>query len=154
MYQLRNVKCQRMLTITNYKMSNVIAKSHQDHQRSQSEQLWTVVTFQGGVSVSSNKPRLWFRLMAASQRFQKVRVAQFPTSLSFYSCATMGRKSSVHSACRVLYCACFQNSDKTYTMLLPGMCKGGKRGDAPRHPRQWVIQRLKLQKVRLSKSCN
>jgi len=30
-----------MLIITIYKMSNVIAKSHQDHQGSQSEQFWT-----------------------------------------------------------------------------------------------------------------
>jgi len=36
-------------------MSNVIAKSHRDHQGSQSEQLCTLVTFQGGVSVASNK---------------------------------------------------------------------------------------------------
>jgi len=28
-----------MLNVTNYKMSNVIASSHQDHQGSQSEQL-------------------------------------------------------------------------------------------------------------------
>jgi len=63
--------------------------------------------------------------MAASQRFQKARVANFPTSLSFYSYVTIGRKSSFHSACRVLYCACFKSSHKTYTMLLPGMCRGG-----------------------------
>jgi len=36
----------------------------------------------------------------------------------------MGRESSVHSACSVLYCACFQSSDKTYTMVLPGLCRG------------------------------
>jgi len=42
-YYLRNVKCQRMLIITIYKMSIVIAKSHHDHQCSQSEQLWGAV---------------------------------------------------------------------------------------------------------------
>jgi len=52
-------------------------------------------------------PRFWVWPTAASHRFQKARVANFPTSLSFYSCVTMGRKSSFHSACRVLYCACF-----------------------------------------------
>jgi len=88
-------------------MSNVIAKSHRDHEGSQSEQLWTLVTFQGGVSVASNKRPLVVWLMAASQRFQKARVANFQTSLSFYSCVTMGRESNFHSACRVLYCACF-----------------------------------------------
>jgi len=72
------------------------------------------------------KIRLW------SQRFQKViRVARFPTSLSFYSCATMGRESSIDSACRLLYCACFENSDKTYTMLFPGMCRGGWKRRRP-----------------------
>jgi len=39
-YQVRNVKCQRMLILAVYKMSNVIAKSHEDHQGLQSEQLW------------------------------------------------------------------------------------------------------------------
>jgi len=38
-----------MLIIAIYKMSNVIAKSHRDHQ------LRTLVTFEGGVSVASNK---------------------------------------------------------------------------------------------------
>jgi len=114
-----------MLIIAIYKISNVIAKSRRDHQGSQSEQLWTLVTFQAGVSVSSNKrpPVVW--LTAASQRFQKARVANFPTSLSFHSCVTIGRESSFHSACSVLYCACFQSSDKTYTMLLPRMCREG-----------------------------
>jgi len=59
------------------------------------------------ISVASNKRPLVVWLTAAWQRFQKVRVANFPTSLSFYSCVTMGRESSFHSACRVLYCACF-----------------------------------------------
>ena len=67
-------KCQRMLIITIYKMWNVIAKSHQDHQ---SEQLWTLVTFHGWVSVSNNKPSLVVWLTVASQRFQKARVANF-----------------------------------------------------------------------------
>ena len=31
---------------------------------------------------------------------------------------------------------------------------GHERDDGPGHPRQWVIQRVILQKVRLSKSCN
>jgi len=35
-------------------------------------------------------------------------VADFPSSLSFYSCVTVERESSVHSAykCNMLYCAC------------------------------------------------
>jgi len=63
--------------------------------------------FQDRVSVSSNKCPLVVWLTAASQCFHKASVANFQTSLSFYSCVTMGRESSFHSACRVLYCACF-----------------------------------------------
>ena len=77
----------------------IIKKSHHDHEGSQSEQLWTLVTFQGGVSVSSNKRPLVVWLTAASQCFQRAGVANFPTSLSFYSCVTMGWESSVHSEC-------------------------------------------------------
>jgi len=60
------------------------------------------VTFQGGVSVSSNKHPLVVWLTATSQCSQTARVANFPTSLSFYSSVTMGREASVHSACGVL----------------------------------------------------
>jgi len=44
-----------MLITTIYKMSNVIAKSHQDHKVSKVSNHELTVTFQGGVSVSSNK---------------------------------------------------------------------------------------------------
>jgi len=36
------------------------AKSHQDHQRSLSEQFRTLVTFYGGTSASSNQCHMWF----------------------------------------------------------------------------------------------
>jgi len=41
----------------NYNLLDVecICESHRDHRGSQSEQLWTLVTFQGEVSVASNK---------------------------------------------------------------------------------------------------
>jgi len=94
--------CQRMLIIIIYKISNVIAKSYQDHQGLQSKQLWTLVTFQGRVSVSSNKRLLFVCLTAVSQCFQIARVANFPTSLSFYIVGvTMRWESNVHSACRL-----------------------------------------------------
>ena len=42
-------------------------------------------------------------LTVASQCFQVPRVANFPTSLSFYNCVTMdGNLASVHSACSML----------------------------------------------------
>jgi len=46
----------------------------------------------------SQRPHAFF-LMATSQCFQLARVANFPTSLSLCGCVTMGRKSSVRSAC-------------------------------------------------------
>ena len=96
-----------MLAITINKMSKVIVKSHQDHQGSQSEQLWTSVTFQGGVSVSSNKRPLEIWLTAASQRFQNARVANFPTSLSFYCIVASqwdGNSSfTVHAECYIAH---------------------------------------------------
>jgi len=52
--------------------------------------------------LSSNQLPHVTGLTAASQFFQMARVANFPTSLSFYSCVTMGRKSSVHSSCSML----------------------------------------------------
>jgi len=44
-----------MLITTIYQMSNVIAKFHQDHKVSNVSNHEPTVTFQGGVSVSSNK---------------------------------------------------------------------------------------------------
>jgi len=83
-----------MLVITIYKMSNatrcyVVTKSHQDHQGSQREQLRTLVTFQGVACVSSKQRQNAVWLTDASQCFQIARVANFPTSFSFYSCVTM-----------------------------------------------------------------
>jgi len=104
------------------------------------------VTFQGEVSVSNNKRPLVVWLTVASQRFQKTRIENFPTSLSFDSCVKMGRTSTVHSACRVLYCACFWSSDETYTMLLPGTCRGGWTRRQPRtsktvgHPKSAITK--------------
>jgi len=50
------------------------------------------MTFQGGVSVFSNKLPLVVWLTAASQCFQKAKVTNFPTSLSFYSCVIIAAK--------------------------------------------------------------
>jgi len=48
----------------------------------------------------NQRPHAFF-LTAASQCFQLARVANCPTSLSLYICVTMGRKSSVRSACSI-----------------------------------------------------
>jgi len=83
-----------MLAITIYKMLNAscwypVAKYHQDHQGSQKDQLRTLVMFQGVVCVFSNQLPHVLWLTVASQCFQVARLANFPTSISFYSCVTM-----------------------------------------------------------------
>jgi len=119
-----------MLIITICKMWNAIGcypvtKSHQNHQVPQRERLPTLVTFLSEVSDSSNHRQHVVCLMAASQRFQIAKVANFPTSLPCYSCITMGRESSIHNAC---YCASFQGSDETRSMLLRNACRAGRGG--------------------------
>jgi len=48
------------------------------------------------------KARMWFDF-CQSQCFQVIRVANFPTSFSIYSCVTMeGNLASIHSACSML----------------------------------------------------
>jgi len=80
-----------------------LAKSHQDRNGSQSEYLWTLVTFWGGATVSSNQRWHVVWLTVASQCFQVPRVANFPTSLSCYNCVAMeGNLVTVHSACSML----------------------------------------------------
>jgi len=80
-----------------------LAKSHQDRNGSQSEYLWTLVTFWGGATVSSNQRRHVVWLTVASQCFQVSRIANFPASLSFYNYVTIdGNLASIHSACSML----------------------------------------------------
>jgi len=61
--------------------------------------------FQGEVSVASNMSPLVVWLTTASQRFQKTRVANFPTFLPFYSCVTLGRNPdfTVHAECYIAH---------------------------------------------------
>jgi len=47
----------------------------------------------GGSPLSPGQLRHW------SQFFHMARIADFPLYLAFYSCVTIGRESSVHSAC-------------------------------------------------------
>ena len=108
-----------------------VAKSYQDHQGLQSEQLGIVVTFQDGISVSSNQRLRVLWLTASPQFFQIARVENFPNSLSFYSCVTMGRESNIHNACSVPCCACFQSSDETWCIVTRDVHRGGEQGDDP-----------------------
>jgi len=74
-----------------------VAKSHKDRNGSQSEYLWTLVTFWGGATVSSNQRRHVVWQTVSSQCFQVPRVANFATSLSFFNCVTMdGNLANVH----------------------------------------------------------
>ena len=89
-----------MLVIAICKMSNAsrwhpVAKSHQDRQISQREQLRTLVMFQGGAWVFSNQLPHVVWLMVASHCFQIARLANFPTSLSLYTCVIMDENPAI-----------------------------------------------------------
>jgi len=62
-------KCETSADAINHNLQNVeiIAKAHQDHQGTQSHQLWH---FQGGVAISGNKRPLVVWLTAPSQCLQ------------------------------------------------------------------------------------
>jgi len=57
--------------------------------------------FRRNLFLHSQRPHAFF-LTVASQCFQLTRVANYPTSLSLYSCVTVGRKPRVRSACCTL----------------------------------------------------
>jgi len=114
---VRNVKCQRMLIITIYKMSNAsrwypVTNPHQDHQGSRSEQLRTLVTFSWVAFVFSKQRRHVVWPTVASQCFQRTSVANFPTSFSFYSCVRMDGNPTftVHATAHALRAAINLNS--------------------------------------------
>ena len=101
-----------MLVITICKISNSsrwypVAKSHQDHQVSQREQLRTLAMFQGVVCVFSNKLPCVVWLTVASQCFQAATLANFPISISFYGCITMDGNPAftVHATAHVFRAA-------------------------------------------------
>jgi len=103
--------------ITIYEMSNAsswypVEKSHQDHQGSQREQLRTLVTFSGVTNVFSNQHPHMVWLTVASQCFQIARLANFPTSFSFYSWVTMDENPAftVHATVRTFRAALNLNS--------------------------------------------
>jgi len=106
-----------MLVITIHKMSIAsrwypVAKSHQDHQGSQREQLRTLVMFYGTACVFSNQlPHVLWQTVA-SQCFQVSRLANFPTSFSFYSCVTMDANPAftVHATVHAFRAAINPNS--------------------------------------------
>ena len=96
----------RMLIITIYNMSNVIAKSHQDHQGSQNEQLWTLMTFQGGVSVSSNKrPLVGFDSWLRHNAFRKpgLRTFRLPYHVTALSQWDWNPAFTVHAECYIAH---------------------------------------------------
>ena len=106
-----------MLVITIYKMSNAsrcypVVKSHQDHQGLQKEQVRTLVTFKGVACVFSNQRPHVVWVTVASQCFQIDRLANFPTSFSFYSCITMDENPAfaVHATAHAFRAALNLNS--------------------------------------------
>ena len=98
---------QQILILTIYKVSNSsgcypVAKFHQDQQGWQREQLRTSVTFQAGASISTSHGPHEVWLKSASQCLHLARIGNVPILLSFYTCVTIGRESSVHSAFNML----------------------------------------------------
>jgi len=91
--------------------------------------------------------------MAAPQRFQKGRVANFPTFLSFYSASQLDGNPAftMHAECYIAHA--FRTTIKLAQCCYQGCAEGDERGDAPGHSRQYVIQWVKLQKVHSSPSC-
>jgi len=83
----------------------------------------------------------------------KARVEKFPISYHFIVASQWdgNRAFTVHAECYIAHA--FRTAIKLIQCCYQACAKGDERGEAPRHPRQWVIQRVKLQKVQLSKSC-
>jgi len=65
------------------------------------------VTFQSGVSVSSNKLPPCGLTHGCVTTLSESQGCELSDFLSFYSHGKMRHESSVHSAYRVLYCGCF-----------------------------------------------
>jgi len=125
----------RMLR-TNYKMSNAsgchpVAKSYQDQQGSQSGQLWISVTFQGGISVSSNQRLLVLWRIASPQCFQIARVADFRIC-SHVAAASQWDGNPAFTMHAVCYIAHAFRAAIKLSVLLPGVYRGGRTRRWPR----------------------
>jgi len=135
-------------------MSNVITKSHKDHQGWQTEHLWTLMSFKADCLSQNISAHLWFDSWLRHNAFRKPRLQTFRLPYHFIVASQWDGNpaSTVHAECYVAYA--FRTATKPTQRCYQGCAEGDEQGDAPRHPRQCVIQRLKLQKVHLSQSCN
>jgi len=70
--------------------------------------------------------RLWFDSRLRHNAFRKPTFRSFWLPYHFMVASQWdGNPAFTMHAIRVLYCTCFQSSDKAYTVLLPGICRGG-----------------------------
>ena len=119
----RNFKCQRILIIASYKVSNAsgcypVAKSCHDYQARFAKRAVTNFSdvLRWTLSLHQSTPTCGL-LTSGSQCFNIARLANVPTSLSFCSCVVLQDGNpgfTVHAVC---YCACFQISGETYISL-------------------------------------
>jgi len=91
-YDLQNVECQQLLP--SYEISSRSPRFTKRAVTNLSDVLRRSFCFALAVPAC-------FLLTVASQCFQIARVANFPTWLSFYSCVTTGRESSVFGECSI-----------------------------------------------------
>jgi len=133
-------------------MSNVIAKSHRDHQGSQSEQLWTLVTIQGMVLSLAISTRLRFDWRLRHNAFRNPGLRTFRLLCRFIVASQRDGNPAftVHAERYIAHA--FRAATKLKQSCYQGCAEGGsKTGDVPGHPRQWVIETVKLQEVHFIK---
>jgi len=118
-----------------------VAKSHQDHHGSQSEQLRTLVPFQSEVSVSSYQRSDVVWLTVASQSYQIARVANFAISRLFYSGVTCRHNGAgiQRSQC-VQWVVLRMRLEQRWNIkhvVTSGVQRSWKQGDGPGNQAGW-----------------
>jgi len=123
-----------------------VAESHQDHHGSQSEHLWTSVTFQSGVSVFSNQRAHVVWLTVASQCFKIARLRTF--RLHTYSICASQRDGNPAFTAHAVRCIAhaFRAAMKRKICCHQGCTEGFRTRRRPRASGRGH-QRVQLQKV-------
>jgi len=86
-------------------MSNVVAKSHQDHQGSHGEQLWTLLTFHGGVLFPAISARLRLDSWLRHNAFRKPGLRTFRLPYHFIVASQWDSNPvfTVHAECYIAH---------------------------------------------------
>jgi len=106
-------------------MSNVIAKSHRDHQGSQSEQLWTLVTIQGVVLSLAISTRLRFDWRLRHNAFRNPGLRTFRLLCRFIVASQRDGNPAftVHAECYIAHA--FRAATKLKQSCYQGCAEGG-----------------------------